>query len=296
MHFHRYRRRIHRLLPVLDRILRTGRYPNNFPRTNRQNPGIQTPGMARRHNNCNEKGLGETRNGSSRNDEKLKNAGYRLNLKKCEFFRKEIKWVGNKIDQHGILPLQDKLEAITKIDTPKNEKELKSFLGHYNTFRIIEENLSANTDTLRKLLKKNNEWNWTEEHANAFNKLKEYIINIPCLAHYKANSETILTANASKKGLGATLWQRPKGGNLKPVGYASRFLTDTEKKYAINEIELLAVVWGLEHFRLHIYGSQIDLLTDHQALEPLIKRNRSNKTYSARLTRWLDRLAHFDEK
>ena len=35
-------------------------------------------------------------------------------------------------------------------------------------------------------------------------------------------------------------------------------------------------------------------MTDHQALEPLIKGNRSNKTYSARLTRWLDRLAHFD--
>ena len=65
------------------------------------------------------------------------------------------------------------------------------------------------------------------------------------------------------------------------------------KKYAINELELLAVVWGLEHFRLYIYGKPIKLLTDHQALEPLIKRNRSNKTCSARLTRWLDRLAHF---
>ena len=50
---------------------------------------------------------------------------------------------------------------------------------------------------------------------------------------------------------------------------------------------------GLEHFRLYIYGKPMKLLTDHQALEPLIKRNRSNKTYSARLTRWLDRLAHF---
>ena len=66
------------------------------------------------------------------------------------------------------------------------------------------------------------------------------------------------------------------------------------EKYAINELELLAVVWGLEHFRLYVYGKPIELLTDHQALEPLIKRNRSNKTYSARLTRWLDRLAHFD--
>ena len=86
---------------------------------------------------------------------------------------------------------------------------------------------------------------------------------------------------------------RTTGRKLKPIGFASRFLSDTEKKYAINELELLAVVWGLEHFRLYLYGKPIKLLTDHQALEPLMKRNRSNKTYSARLTRWLDRLAHF---
>ena len=52
----------------------------------------------------------------------------------------------------------------------------------------------------------------------------------------------------------------------------------------------------MEHFRLHLYGRPIELLTDHQAQEPLIKENRSNKTYSARLTRWLDRLGHFDVK
>ena len=60
---------------------------------------------------------------------KLENAGSRLNPKKYEFFKKEIHWVGHKIGQHGIRPLQDKLESKTKIDTPKNEKELKSFLG-----------------------------------------------------------------------------------------------------------------------------------------------------------------------
>ena len=103
----------------------------------------------------------------------------------------------------------------------------------------------------------------------------------------------MITTDASTKGLGATQWQEQSEGKLKPIGFASRFQSDTEKKYAINELELLAVVWGLEHFRLYIYGKPIKLLTDHQALEPLIKRNRSNKTYSARLTRWLDRLAYF---
>ena len=143
-------------------------------------------------------------------------------------------------------------------------------------------------------MKKQNEWIWTDEQTKAFNKLKEGITKIPCLAHYNAQNENIITTDASTKGLGAMLWQKQKGGNPKQVGFASRYLSDTEKKYAINELELLAVVWGLEHFRLYIYGKSKELLTDHQALEPLIKRNRTNKTYSARLTRWLDRLAHFD--
>ena len=225
---------------------------------------------------------------------KLETAGYRLNPKKCEFFKKEAEWIGHKIDQNGIRPLQDKLEAITKIEIPKNEKELKSFSGAIQYLSKYIENLSAQTDILRKLLKKQNEWIWTDEHTKAFNNLKELITQLPCLAHYNPKSENILTTDASTEGLGATLWQKQKDGNLKPIGFASRFLSDTEKKYAINELELLAVVWGLEHFRLYIYGKPIELLTDHQALEPLIKRKRSNKTYSARLTRWLDRLAHFD--
>ena len=71
-------------------------------------------------------------------------------------------------------------------------------------------------------------------------------------------------------------------------------MNETEKKYSIGELELLAVVWGLENFRFYLYGKKVYLYTYHQALEPLIKRNRCNKQYSARLTLWLDRLTHFD--
>ena len=224
---------------------------------------------------------------------KLENAGYRLSENKSEFFKSEIEWVRHKIDQNGIRPLQDKLKAIQELKESKNEKELKSFLGAIQYLSKYIENLSAQTDLLRQLLKKKNNWNWTTEHSEAFNQLKRKITEIPCLAHYSSIRPNTITTNASTKGLGATLWQEQENGDLKPIAFASRFLSDTEKKYAINELELLAVVWGLEHFRLYIYGKPVKLLTDHQALEPLIKRNRSNKTYSARLTRWLDRLAHF---
>ena len=224
---------------------------------------------------------------------KLENAGYRLSESKSELFKTEIEWIGHKIDQNGIRPIQDKLLAIKNLKKPENKKELKSFLGAIQYLSKYIENLSAQTDVLRQLLKKDNDWIWTEEHTEAFENLKQKITEIPCLAHYNSNYPNTIFTDASTKGLGATLWQQQPDGKLKPIGFASRFFSDTEKKYAINELELLPVVWVLEHFRLYIYGKPIKLLTDHQALEPLIKRNRSNKTYSARLTRWLDRLAHF---
>ena len=115
----------------------------------------------------------------------------------------------------------------------------------------------------------------------------------PCLAHYAKDKENILTTDASTTGLGITLWQKQHDGNTKPIAFGSRYLNDTEKKYSIGELELLAVVWGLEKFRFYLYGKKVHLYTDHQALEPLIKRNWCNKQYSARLTR-LDRLTHFD--
>ena len=53
-------------------------------------------------------------------------------------------------------------------------------------------------------------------------------------------------------------------------------------------------MWGLEYFRYFVYGKRVNLLTDQQALQPLLKKNRAYKQYSARLTCWLDRLSHFD--
>ena len=95
------------------------------------------------------------------------------------------------------------------------------------------ENLSAHTDILRKLLKKQNGWIWTDEHTEAFNKLKEGITNIPCLAHYNAQSENIILPDASTKGLGATLWQKEKTGELKPIGFGKfdYIFTESESNY-----------------------------------------------------------------
>ena len=104
---------------------------------------------------------------------RLENAGYRLSGNKSEFFKSEIEWIGHKKDQNGIRPLQDKLMAIKNLKQPNNEKELKSFLGAIQYLSKYIDNLSAQTDSLRQLLKKDNEWIWTEEHTAAFENLKQ---------------------------------------------------------------------------------------------------------------------------
>ena len=53
---------------------------------------------------------------------------------------------------------------------------------------------------------------------------------------------------------------------------------------------------GTENFQTSNIGRPIELLSDHQKLEPMLKKNRSNKTYSGRITLWLDRLPHIDSK
>ena len=83
-------------------------------------------------------------------------------------------------------------------------------------------------------------------------------------------------------------------GEWKSICFASRFLTDFESKYSINELELLAIVWAVEHFRNYVYGVQFKIISDHKAFMSVLKSNRGNKTFSSRLTRWVDRLLPFD--
>ena len=121
---------------------------------------------------------------------KLEKAGYRASKRKAEFFMNRTKWLGHEIDEYGIKPNEEKLEAILKLDSPKNTKELKSFLGAIQYMAKFLPKLSEQTDRLRKLLKKNETWNWGEEQQKGFEKAKQMLTEGPCLAHYAKTKTT----------------------------------------------------------------------------------------------------------
>ena len=153
--------------------------------------------------------------------------------------------------------------------------------------------LASKLQPIRNLLKKKTTWGWTDSCQQAFEETKKAISDIRALKHYDAKAKTILTTDASHQGLGATLWQTEIDGRH-PVAFASRFLSKSEKNYAKNELQLLAIRWAIEHFKYYLLSREFEVETDHKALVPIFNKDKLEKQYSSRLIRWRQRLLPYN--
>ena len=156
-------------------------------------------------------------------------------------------------------------------------------------------NLAQLCNLLRPLLSTANKINfhWSDENGKAFKNILNAVKNITENRHFVSDRETRIVCDSSREGVGAALEQDTPDG-WATIAYASRFINSCEQKYSVNELELLAVVWAIEHFKYYLYGRRFTLITDHQTLVSALKSNRGIKTYQSRLTRWIDRLIPFD--
>ena len=120
-------------------------------------------------------------------------------------------------------------------------------------------------------------------HDKAFKKLKSAIVKDMTLKYYEANLPIYIETDASRKGIGVVLMQPdPKvqntsksavPNNLRPVYYASKFLTNTESNYSNIEREMLGVVFSVLHIKHFTYGHKVTVVTDHKPLIMLFKKN-----------------------
>ena len=103
--------------------------------------------------------------------------------------------------------------------------------------------------------------------------LKKKIIRAPVLAYYNPQKETVLQTDVSTKGLGACLLQ-----DKKPIYFASKALTETQRGYVAIEIRSLAVAWAVEKFHHFLYGCHFILKTDQKPLEAILSRSLNQAT------------------
>ena len=154
-------------------------------------------------------------------------------------------------------------------------------------------NFATITEPLRRLTCKDTPFKWTEKHQEAYETLKVALTDSPVMNYFNITNETQVLVDASPVGLSAILAQRKPGTNTSNIiAYASRALTDTETRYSQTEKEGLAIVWGIEHFHIYLYGAPFILYADHKPLE-LIYGDPLSKP-PARIERWVLRLQQYD--
>ena len=197
----------------------------------------------------------------------------RFNKSKVQFKVSTVKYLGNLVASSGLRPDPEKVRAISEMPVPSDRTALQRLLGMVKFLSQYIPDESSITAPLRSLLKKNVAWQWQPEHQQAVEKIKHVLASNPVLGFYDVTKDVTIQADASQAGLGACLIQENR-----PIAYASRALTDTEKRYAQIEKELLAICFACQRFHQYIYGKTVNVQSDHKPLEAIYLKPIGNAT------------------
>ena len=222
--------------------------------------------------------------------DKLETANLALNKEKCEMFKRELRFLGHKINKHGIQPDPQKIEKVQNFPIPKNVRQIKGFLGLASYYRKFIKDFSKIAKPLNNLTKKGVDYNWSKECENSFETLKEKLTQAPILGYPDFNRMFYLFTDASGIGLGAVLAQKDDQGKENVIAYASRTLNEHEQNYSAQELECLAIIWAVEYFHHFTSLKPFILVTDNAALKWLQTSTVKNRTKRAR---WLLNLQQY---
>ena len=223
---------------------------------------------------------------------RLQEEGYVAHPDKCEYFQREVSFLGHVISERGISVQQHKVKAVNEWPQPRNKRDVRAFLGMSGYYRKFIPCYSDIAAPLTDLTKKDVKFDWTEREQTAFELLQYRLTSADVLAHPNPKRPYFVTTDASDFATSGVLSQEQDDGTMRPIAYFSRKMNDTERRYATHDKELLALVRAVDHWRCYLEGSEhpIMLRSDHRSLQHLSTQPNLN----ARQVRWMERLSEFD--
>ncbi|KAL0543603.1 hypothetical protein IC582_018703 [Cucumis melo] len=204
---------------------------------------------------------------------------------KCEFWLKQVSFLGHVVSKDGVSVDPAKIEAITGWTRPSTVSEVRSFLGLAGYYRRFVENFSRIATPLTQLTRKGAPFVWSKACEDSFQTFKQKLVTAPVLTVPDGSGSFVIYSDASKKGLGCVLMQQGK-----VVAYASRQLKSHEQNYPTHDLELAAVVFALKIWRHYLYGEKIQIFTDHKSLKYFF----TQKELNMRQRRWLELVKDYD--
>ena len=204
--------------------------------------------------------------------------GMVIQRSKCVLGQPKLEFLGYSVDEHGISPLPEKVEAIRSTLPPTTVKELQRFLGMVGYYRKFIPNAAVPLFHLFEALKgKPKTLTWTDETQKSFDATKEALAKASMLFHPRQGSQLALTTDASNLAIGGVLEQRgPKG--WEPIAFYSSKLEPHQQNWPPYDRELLGAFKSVRHFKHMLEGRKFTLYTDHASLVPSMAKKSDPQT------------------
>jgi hypothetical protein len=213
------------------------------------------------------------------------------NASKCIFGAEEIPFLGCFIGKRGLRADPAKIKSIVDWPVPKNQKDLRKWLGLANYLHKYSANYADMARPLSNLLKKDVEWCWSNTEHTAFTAVKASLLHAPILALPDPDRPFSVVCDASDFAIGSALLQTDDDGRERVIAFESRQLKAAEKNYPVHDKELLAMKYALVKFRVHLLGSKpFVIYTDHASLRTATQ----SPHLSQRMARWLSFFAEYN--
>lgn len=212
--------------------------------------------------------------------EAIMREGFRLKLSKCTFALDSVQYLGHIIQHNSISPIKDNLISIKNFPIPENKKNVRQFLGKINFYNEYVPKISLILDPLHNLLRKNQEFIWSEECQKTFEYMKNFLCTQPVLAIFDPNLPIHIYTDASLKGIGAVLKQPQLNDDRKiekPVAYFSRKLNESQKRKKAIYLECIAIKESVKYWQHWLIGKHFKVFSDHKPLEKMNIKARTDE-------------------
>jgi hypothetical protein len=196
-------------------------------------------------------------------------AGLFINVKKCEFHKEEMGFLGIEVLPKGFEMERLKIETIQDWRPPRNVRGVREFIGFCNFYQHFIKSFSEIARPLHNLTKVGQLWQWTHNEQHVFDTLKKMVCKSPVLIHTDPDKRFQMETDVSSYAYGAVLSQKVTDNKHHPVAYYSKSMSPAERNYGISDKETLPIVKGLQFWRHWLEGTKepVRIITDHRNLE-----------------------------
>jgi hypothetical protein len=217
--------------------------------------------------------------------QKLREHRLYAKLSKCEFWTKQVAFLGHVISKRGISVDPSKVQDVLSWNAPMSVDDIQSFLGLARYYRRFTKGFLKISKPMTELFEKDNKLKWTSTCKASSRELKKRQTTAPILVMPNMEKLFSIYCDVSGQGLGCVLMQ-----DSHVIVYALWQLRKHEAHYLTHDLELATVVHALKIWRHYLMGKRCELYTDHKSLKYIFTQSNLN----LRQRRWLELIKDCD--